>query len=92
MIARLERAGWQYSIGVRMQAWVPDAIARSPEGDWRPLEDYPDNGEALRRSVDVRVAIATTGERRMGVTMTSGGAATLRDSKTGPRAQRPADA
>jgi hypothetical protein len=51
MIARLERANWQYLIGVRMQAWVPDAIARSPEGDWRPLEDYPDNGEALRRSV-----------------------------------------
>jgi hypothetical protein len=22
MIARLERAGWQYSIGVRMQAWL----------------------------------------------------------------------
>jgi DDE family transposase len=46
LIARLQKAGWQYSIGVLMQAWVPDAIARIPEGDWQPLEDYPDDGEA----------------------------------------------
>jgi hypothetical protein len=46
LIARLQDAGWQYSIGVRMQAWVPDAIARIPEGDWQPLEDYPDDGQA----------------------------------------------
>jgi hypothetical protein len=46
LIARLERAGWQYSIGVRMQAWVPGAIAQIPEADWRRLENYPDGGEA----------------------------------------------
>jgi hypothetical protein len=46
LIARLERAGWLYSIGVRMQAWVPDAIAAIPETDWQPLEDYPEDGEA----------------------------------------------
>jgi hypothetical protein len=46
LIARLQKAGWQYSIGVRMQAWVPDAIARIPGGDWQPLEDYPDDGES----------------------------------------------
>jgi hypothetical protein len=46
LIARLERAGWQYSIGVRMQAWVPDAIAQIPEADWQALADYPDDGEA----------------------------------------------
>ena len=44
--ARLERAGWLYSISVRMQAWVPDAIAQIPEADWQPLPDYPDGGEA----------------------------------------------
>jgi Transposase DDE domain group 1 len=44
--ARLERAGWQYSIGVRVQFWVKDAIAAIPEGAWRPLADYPDDGEA----------------------------------------------
>jgi Transposase DDE domain group 1 len=46
IIARLERAGWQYSIGVRMQAWVTDAIAQIPEHVWRPLDDYPEGGEA----------------------------------------------
>jgi hypothetical protein len=46
LIARLQQAGWQYSIGVRLQAWVPDAIAQIPESDWQPLEDYPDDGEA----------------------------------------------
>jgi hypothetical protein len=46
LIARLEKAGWQYSISVRMQAWVPDAIAQIPDDRWRPLEHYPDGGEA----------------------------------------------
>jgi hypothetical protein len=46
LIARLETAGWQYSIGVRLQAWVPDAIAQIPEHAWRSLDDYPDGGEA----------------------------------------------
>jgi hypothetical protein len=46
LIARLEQAGWQYSISVRMQAWVPDAIAQIPETEWRPLPDYPEGGEA----------------------------------------------
>jgi hypothetical protein len=46
LMARLQNAGWQYSISVRMQAWVPDAIAAIPESDWQPLDDYPDGGEA----------------------------------------------
>jgi hypothetical protein len=46
LIARLQRAGWQYSISVRMQAWVPDAIAQIPDSDWQPLDDYPEGGEA----------------------------------------------
>lgn len=46
LMKRLEMAGWQYSIGVRMQAWVPGAIARIPDDDWQPLEDYSQDGEA----------------------------------------------
>jgi hypothetical protein len=46
LMARLQTAGWQYSISVRQQAWVPEAIAAIPETDWQPLEDYPDDGEA----------------------------------------------
>src|SRR4051794_18663642 len=30
LIARLEQAGWRYSISVRMQYWVPEAVARIP--------------------------------------------------------------
>jgi hypothetical protein len=46
LMARLERAGWTYSIGVRRQGPVPAAIAAITETDWQPLEDYPDDGEA----------------------------------------------
>jgi len=46
LIARLDRAEWQYSISVRMQAWVPAAIAQIAERDWQPLPDYPAGGEA----------------------------------------------
>lgn len=46
LIARLQEAGWSYSISVRLQFWVPEAIARIPESAWQPLEDYPDEGEA----------------------------------------------
>jgi Transposase DDE domain group 1 len=48
LIARLEASGWTYSISVRMQFWVPDAIARIPESDWRPLSAY--TWTARRRS------------------------------------------
>ncbi len=46
IMARLERAGWTYSIGVRQQKHIKAAIAQIPEQDWQPLEDYPDGGEA----------------------------------------------
>jgi Transposase DDE domain group 1 len=46
LIARLERAGWLYSISVRLQFWVPEAIEGIPESAWRPLDDYPEEGEA----------------------------------------------
>jgi hypothetical protein len=63
LIARLERAGWQYSIGVRIQAWVPDAIAQIPERDWQPLDDYPEGGEA-------QIAEIMVGDRRLVVRRT----------------------
>ena len=58
LIARLERAGWEYSISVRMQYWVPAAIAEIPEAAWQPLADYPPDGEA-------QIAETTAGGRRL---------------------------
>jgi hypothetical protein len=46
IMARLERAGWTYSIGVRQQAHIKAAIAAIPEQDWQTLEDYSEEGEA----------------------------------------------
>jgi hypothetical protein len=46
LIACLEKAGWAYSISVRLQFWVKDAVAEIPEAAWQPLEDYPEDGEA----------------------------------------------
>lgn len=46
LMARLQRAGWTYSIGVRQQAHIKAAIAAIAEQDWQPLPDYPEDGEA----------------------------------------------
>ena len=46
IMARLQTAGWTYSIGVRQQAHIKAAIAAIPEQDWQPLADYPADGEA----------------------------------------------
>jgi hypothetical protein len=45
-MARLEQAGWTYSIGVRQQPHIKTAIQAIAEQDWQPLEDYPQGGEA----------------------------------------------
>jgi Transposase DDE domain group 1 len=63
LLARLQAAGWQYSISVRLQAWVPDAIARIPEPDWQPLADYPEDGEA-------QIAQTMVGQQRLVVRRT----------------------
>jgi len=42
---RLEKAGWQYSIGVRMIKAVSAAVAAIPDDAWTTI-DYPDDGEA----------------------------------------------
>jgi len=46
LMARLQSAGWTYSIGVRQQPHIKAAIAAIPEQDWQALEDYPEGGEA----------------------------------------------
>jgi hypothetical protein len=38
---RLDRAGWQFSIGVRLQPHVRAAIEQIDEAAWITLEDYP---------------------------------------------------
>lgn len=46
IMARLQAAGWSYSIGVRQQKHIKAAVAAIPEQDWQPLPDYPEGGEA----------------------------------------------
>jgi hypothetical protein len=58
LMARLEAARWQYSISVRMQAWVPATIAQIPETDWQPVDGYPDGGEA-------QIAQTMVGQQRL---------------------------
>jgi Transposase DDE domain group 1 len=55
---RLERAGWQYSIGVRMHKTVRAAVEAIPGDAWTTIEDYPDDGEA-------QIAETTYGGRRL---------------------------
>jgi Transposase DDE domain group 1 len=43
---RLETAGWQYSIGVRMQKGIREAVQAIEESAWQTIEDYPKGGEA----------------------------------------------
>jgi len=56
--ARLERAGWGYSIGVRMQPHVRAAVEAIPESSWQRLEDYPPTSIA-------QIAETMLGERRL---------------------------
>ena len=55
---RLEKAGWRYSIGVRMQKGVREAVEAIEEDAWQAIEDYPEQGEA-------QIAETTYGGRRL---------------------------
>jgi Transposase DDE domain group 1 len=55
---RLERAGWQYSIGVRMIKTVRATVEAIDENAWQSIENYPDDGEA-------QIAETTYGGRRL---------------------------
>jgi hypothetical protein len=54
---RLERAGWQYSIGVRMIKTVRTAVEAIDESAWQTIA-YPDDGEA-------QIAETVYGDRRL---------------------------
>jgi hypothetical protein len=55
---RLARAGWEYSIGVRLQPRVRAAIEQIDEHAWTTLEDYPATSIA-------QIAETTLGDRRL---------------------------
>ena len=58
LFARLEKAGWLYSIGVRMTQPVAETVAAIPDQDWARIDDYPDSGEA-------QIAETILGTRRL---------------------------
>ena len=62
-MARLQRAGWSYSIGVRQQPSIKAAIQAIDERDWQPLADYPEDGEA-------QIAQTMIGQQRLVVRRT----------------------
>jgi hypothetical protein len=57
VFARLENAGWQYSIGVRMHKAIRAAVEQIDEDAWQTIA-YPDEGEA-------QIAETTHGARRL---------------------------
>ncbi len=58
IFSKLDLAGWQFSIGVRMQPHVRAAIEQIPEDAWMTLEDYPKTSIA-------QIAETTLGEWRL---------------------------
>jgi Transposase DDE domain group 1 len=58
VFSRLEKAGWQYSIGVRMHKAIREAVEATEESTWQTVEDYPKEGEA-------QIAETTHGGRRL---------------------------
>jgi hypothetical protein len=57
VFGRLEQAGWQYSIGVRMTKHVRRAVEQIDQSAWQTI-DYPQEGEA-------QIAETTYGGRRL---------------------------
>jgi hypothetical protein len=55
---RLDRAGWQFSIGIRLQPAIRAAIDAIPESAWIDLPDYPKTSIA-------QIAESTHGGRRL---------------------------
>ena len=55
---RLDRAGWRFSIGVRLQPHVRAAIEQIDESAWTTLEDYPPTSIA-------QIAEKKLGDRRL---------------------------
>jgi Transposase DDE domain group 1 len=55
---RLEKAGWSYSIGVRMSKAIGAIVEQIAEDAWTTIDGYPDTGEA-------QIAETTLGRRRL---------------------------
>jgi hypothetical protein len=55
---RLDGAGWQFSIGVRLQPAIRAAVEAIPEDAWVTLEDYPETSIA-------QIAETTHNDRRL---------------------------
>jgi hypothetical protein len=58
IFARLAKAGWSYSIGVRLQPHVRAAIEQIREAAWQTLADYPPTSIA-------QIAETTLGDQRL---------------------------
>ncbi len=58
VFAKLEQAGWTYSIGIRMAKHVRAVIDLIDETAWTAIADYPDTGEA-------QIAETLLGDRRL---------------------------
>jgi hypothetical protein len=58
VFCRLERAGWEYSIGVRVIKQIREIVDQVPEMAWQPITDYPTDGEA-------QIAETAYGARRL---------------------------
>jgi hypothetical protein len=58
LMKRLQKAGWVYSISIRLHKGVAEQIAAIPESDWQTVEDYPKDGKA-------QIAETTLAGRRM---------------------------
>jgi Transposase DDE domain group 1 len=58
VFGRLERAGWEYSIGVRMIKQIKAIVDAIDEATWETISDYPTDGEA-------QIAETTYGGRRL---------------------------
>ncbi len=58
VFAKLENAGWTYSIGIRMAKHVRAAVDLIDETAWTTIADYPDSGEA-------QIAETMLGDRRL---------------------------
>ncbi len=56
--ARLDRAGWEFSIGVRLQPAVRDAIEQIDDAAWQTLENYPPTSIA-------QISETVLGDRRL---------------------------
>ena len=63
LMARLEVAGWTYSIGVRQHQHIKAAISAIAESDWTTLQDYPETGQA-------QIAQTMLGDQRLVVRRT----------------------